>query len=75
MAVMWKLQDFLDTHGVTVYALMKETGLSQSTAYRLGHSDTKVVKLATLNKIITALETLTGEAVSVGDVLTYQRDT
>lgn len=74
MAVAWKLQEFLDEHDLTVYALMKETGLSQSTAYKLGHGDTKVIKLTTLNKIITALETLTGKTVDVNDVLTYQRD-
>ena len=51
---------------------MKESGLAQGTVYRLVNGDTRNLNADTLDAAIKALRSLTGESVSVSDLLEYQ---
>ena len=73
MAVKWKVKAFLDSHDITPYRLMKESGLAQGTVYRLVNDDTTGLNTETLNAVLDALSDLTGKALNVNDVLEYTR--
>ncbi len=67
----WKLRDYLKTHGLSAYQLAKALPESrQPTIYRLA-SDTppSSVSLDVLGRIVSGLRELTGEPVSPNDVL------
>ena len=72
MPVKWKVKQYLQTHSLTPYRLMKESGLAQGTVYRLVNGDTRNLNADTLDATIKALRTLTGEPVDISDVLEYQ---
>lgn len=67
--VTWKLREYLDRHEVSAYALSKSTDLAPSTVYALARGDQGRVDLVVLDKVIGALEQLTGQRVSIGDLL------
>ena len=67
--VTWKLRDYLDTHNVSAYALSKSTDLAPSTVYALARGDQGRVDLAVLDKVLAALEQLTGQTVTFNDLL------
>lgn len=61
-----------DSHNLTPYALVKESGLAANTVYAMSRGEQKQAALDTLDKTITALKTLTGVPVSVCDILEHQ---
>lgn len=67
--VTWKLREYLDQHEVSAYALTKAADLAPNTVYALARGDQGRVDLVVLDKVIGALEQLTGQRVSVGDLL------
>ena len=67
--VTWKLREYLDAHKVSAYALTKAADLAPNTVYALARGDQGRVDLTVLDKVLTALEQLTGERVSVCDLL------
>lgn len=67
--VIWKLREYLDTHNVSAYALAKEADTSPTTIYALARGSHERVSLVVLDKVIEALEQLTGQRVSVSDLL------
>ncbi len=67
--VTWKLREYLDRHEVSAYALTKVTDLAPSTVYALARGAQGRVDLEVLDKVLSALEGLTGERVSVCDLL------
>lgn len=68
----WRLKEFLDSHNLTPYALVKESGLAANTVYAMSRGEQKQAALGTLDKTIAALKTLTGEPVSVCDLLEHR---
>jgi predicted transcriptional regulator len=70
--VHWKIKPILDSHGITPYRLMKESGLAQGTVYRLVRGDTSTVNAETLDRVMTTLRRLTGEPVAIADLLDYR---
>jgi DNA-binding Xre family transcriptional regulator len=70
--IRWKLKAVLDENGITPYRLMQETGLAGSTIYRLTTGKTEGVQGKVLDKILTALHTLTGKTFSVCDVIEWE---
>lgn len=70
--VRWKLHDYLQAHGLTVYKLTQAAKgkLSANGIYKLARG-TSTVQLETLSALIEALQSLTGQAVSVADLLEY----
>jgi DNA-binding Xre family transcriptional regulator len=67
--VTWKLREYLDRHEVSAYALAQATDLAPSTVYALARGRQRRTDLDVLDKVIEALEQLTGERVSVCDLL------
>jgi transcriptional regulator with XRE-family HTH domain len=67
--VTWKLRKYLDAHNVSAYALAKTADTSPTTIYALARGSHERVSLVVLDKVLTALEQLTGERVSVCDLL------
>lgn len=67
--VTWKLRDYLNQHEVSAYALVKAADLAPSTVYALARGDQRRVDLVVLDKVLGALEQLTGQRATVGDLL------
>lgn len=73
MSVQWKLKNFLDARGITVYKAAKQTEgkLSRNAWYNLA-DEPSAVSFDTLSVVMSALEQLTGEDVTVADLITYE---
>jgi DNA-binding Xre family transcriptional regulator len=69
--VRWKVYDILEAHDISVYRLMKESGLAQGTVYRLVKGDTSTVNAETLDRVMTTLRRLTGKQLQISDLLEY----
>ncbi|MGM9320865.1 helix-turn-helix domain-containing protein [Deinococcus aquaticus] len=75
--VRWRLADFLQEKNLTAYALGKATGITRmNTIYRIARkgSEPTRVDLPTLALVIDGLQKLTGETVSITDILEYVPD-
>jgi DNA-binding Xre family transcriptional regulator len=73
MPMRWKLQEFLEKHNITVYALAKETTIARNTLYNLTNKAPARIDLETLNELIPALERVTKKRVELTDLLDYER--
>jgi DNA-binding Xre family transcriptional regulator len=69
--IRWKLKEVLDEHGITPYRLMVDSGIANSTIYRLTNNKTDGVQGPVLDKILNSLCKLTGKRIGVGDVLEH----
>jgi DNA-binding Xre family transcriptional regulator len=69
--IRWKLKEVLHEHGITPYRLMVDSGIANSTIYRLTNNKTDGVQGPVLDKILNSLCKLTGKRISVGDVLEH----
>ena len=69
MAVRLKLREVLEHSGVTVYRLGEVSGVPRNTLYNLVNRDRERLDLGVLDKVMTALEQLTGERVELTDLL------
>ena len=65
----WKLNDYLDRHGLNPHQLVTATGLSTRTVYPMTAGDSTRVDLRSLETVIFALRKLTGERVELTDLL------
>ncbi len=65
----WKLRDYLSNRGLSAYALTRTTDVAPNTVYALARGDSERVSLEVLDKVLAGLERLTGEPVSVTDLL------
>ncbi len=72
--LVWKLPNYLDTHGLTRYELMQELGDGKGrVAYKWKELPERLDTEA-LARVLAALEKLTGENVTITDVLDYSPD-
>jgi DNA-binding Xre family transcriptional regulator len=69
VTVKWKLRQYLDAHGKTPYALWKASGLSRTAVYDICNDKQDGLRFEAMGKIMAALETLTGRAVTPNDLL------
>lgn len=73
----WRLAQYLQSRGISAYALAKATGTERpTTIYRLaraGHEPTRI-DLPTLTSVLDGLRKLTGENVQIADILEYVPD-
>jgi DNA-binding Xre family transcriptional regulator len=69
--IRWKLKEVLDKHDITPYRLMVDSGIANSTIYRLTNNKTDGVQGPVLDKILNSLCKLTGKRIGVGDVLEH----
>jgi DNA-binding Xre family transcriptional regulator len=70
----WKVKEFLEQHGKTPYALIKASGLTQTTIYGISQGKPTEARFQTLESLIRGLEALTGKQVELTDVLEVVRD-
>jgi hypothetical protein len=69
----WKLREYLEAHNLTALTVETEAGLGQNSIYRLLKADgPALVNRATFSSLIAALRTLTGQPVTVTDLLEYR---
>lgn len=70
----WKLKDYLEQHDITAHQLALESKLSLNSVYPAVRGQAERVSLATLDRMLTALDKLTGERAELGDVLERDAD-
>ncbi len=68
----WKLQDYLEQHGLNAHQLVQHSGLSTATIYPMTRGELQRVDLRTLERVVAALRDMTQEPVGVSDLLEYQ---
>jgi predicted transcriptional regulator len=69
MQTHWKLETTLRRFGKTPMALAKASGLTKTTIYNMVNGSSQAVQLETLDKLLAGLEHLTGQRLSVSEVL------
>lgn len=70
--VKWKLKDTMDMHGITRYALQKETGAAMNTLRAMYDGTTRRPDLDVLDGVIRALRKATGKPLGLSDVLEWE---
>ena len=70
--VRWRVHEILESHDISPYRLMKESGLAQGTVYRLVKGDTSTVNAETLDRVMTTLRRLTRQDLQISDLLEYE---
>jgi DNA-binding Xre family transcriptional regulator len=70
--IRWKLKDYLDRHGITVYQLAKQTEgkLSRNALYNLADNP-ESIRFENLDTIIIALKEITKKQLKVSDLLEF----
>ncbi len=70
----WKFGDYLKAHSITAYRLSKELGgtASRRLPYEWAKGPPQHLHLDVLQKVMAALEDITGKPVSVCDLLEYE---
>ena len=69
--VRWMIRPLLERHHISTYRLMRESGLAQGTVYRLVNGETQSLNVETLDRVMAALQRLTGERLEISDLLRY----
>jgi mRNA-degrading endonuclease toxin of MazEF toxin-antitoxin module len=64
-----KLKEYLDERGLSVYALIKASGLAPNTLYAIARGASGNARLDTLAGVLTGLRRLTGEDATLSDIL------
>ena len=67
--VHFKLDETLRRYKKTPFALVEASGLAKATVYKIVNNEAKAVKLETISKLMDGLRELTGEVVTLDDVL------
>ena len=72
----WKFKDFLDEHKITPYRLQKELGgtVSHRLSYDWAKERPERLHLSVLERVMGALEDITGKSVSIEDFLEFTPD-
>ncbi|WP_162243085.1 helix-turn-helix transcriptional regulator [Deinococcus sp. Leaf326] len=72
VTVVWKLKETMDAHGVTRYAVQKEAKIAMNTLRGMYDGTTRRPDLDVLGSIIGALRRMTGQPITLTDVLTLE---
>ena len=65
----WTLDATLKRYAKNPHALVQASGLAKTTVYSIVNGETTSVELKTLEKLVNGLEQLTGEPMSIEDIL------
>ena len=68
-ATHWTLAQTLQRRGITTHALIKVSGLSKGTVYDIVNGKSQGVTLETVDKLLSGLEQLTGQRMTLDAVL------
>jgi hypothetical protein len=76
MTIRLNLNQFLERHAISTYRVVKETTgkLSPNTVYDLARRPAQRIDLQTVGQILTVLEGITGETVTINDLLEITPD-
>lgn len=74
MAIRFTLAEILNKYDIQQIQLAEESDTRAATIHQLCHGTVKRVNVEMLNRIIPALERLTGAKHSLEDVMIYERD-
>lgn len=74
MAVRFTLAETLHRYGIQQIQLAEESDTRAATIHQLCHGTIKRVNIEMIDRIIPALERITGAKHSLDDVLVYDRD-
>ena len=69
MNIRLNLNKFLVQHAINPYRIVKETTLAANTIYDLARKPAQRIDLATVGQVIVALEKITGQPVTINDLL------
>jgi DNA-binding Xre family transcriptional regulator len=69
MQTHWKLEATLRHHRKTPLALARASGLTKNTVYNIVNEKAQAIEIETLDKLVAGLEKLTGQPMSVTDVI------
>lgn len=72
--IRWTLKDYLQQNELSAYRLVQAADVSPTTVYALARGTHERVSLEVLDKVLTALEHLTGKPVEIGDLLAREVD-
>lgn len=64
-----RLKEFLEERGISVYSLIKASGLAPNTLYAIARGSSGNARLDTIAGILSGLRRLTGEDVSLADIV------
>ena len=70
--IAWKLKPLLDSRNVTRYALQKVSEVPMNTIRAMYEGNTTRVDFSVLDRIINALRSMTGEDITLADVLEWR---
>lgn len=70
--VSWKLKDYLKTHNLTAYQLVRASNLAPNTVYSLARGEQNQVRLDTIAGVLSGLRQLTGDEVALTDILVHK---
>ena len=72
MPLHWKVANVLETHKLTPYRLMIDSGLSSFVTYGITNNTHTALDAGVIDKLIPALRRLTGdESLNIGDCVEY----
>ena len=72
MPLKWKVRPLLDSHEVTPYRLMVQSGLSRAVTYAIANGTHTALDSGVIDKLIPALRELTrNKGLQIGDVVEY----
>ena len=74
MSIQFTLQETMDRHGITQYALGKASGVRNNTIQGLREGNAKSLTVEKLNALVAGLNTLTGEKYGLDAVMIYVED-
>lgn len=76
MTIRLNLNRFLERHSISTYRVVKETSgkLAANTVYDLARRPAQRIDLHTVGQVVTALERITGETVTINDLLEITPD-
>lgn len=72
--IKWTLKDYLQENELSAYRLVQVADVSPTTVYALARGTHERVSLEVLDKVLTALERLTGKPAEIGDLLAREAD-
>ena len=70
--VRWTLKDYLQSHNLSTYALVRSSGLAPNTVYSLARGEQNQIRLDTIAGVLGGLRELVGHEVALTDILVHE---
>lgn len=70
--VKWRLKEFLVRHNISVYELVRRSGLAPNTVYSASRGEQDQVRLSTIAGLLKGLRELLGRDVDLTEILVHE---